>query len=98
MLISMIPIPEGICKAIVEVCGQGKAYKILAKIHEEDYGPYVGDRVLVKKVLRRLRWPTLLRDALVHVRKCSKCQLYSPKIHAIATNLYTIVEAISFVR
>ncbi|XP_077249145.1 uncharacterized protein LOC143888586 [Tasmannia lanceolata] len=54
----------------------------LRETHEGICGEHLGGKALaIKVLLRGLYWPTLRQDALSLVKKCEKCQKFSPAVH-----------------
>ncbi|XP_061370599.1 uncharacterized protein LOC133313266 [Gastrolobium bilobum] len=50
---------------------------VLEEIHEGINGHHIGGNSLAKKALREgFYWPTMERDAHLHVKKCEKCQRF----------------------
>ncbi|XP_077216011.1 uncharacterized protein LOC143850671 [Tasmannia lanceolata] len=63
----------------------------LQETHEGIYGEHLGGKALtIKVLLRGLYWPTLRRDALDLVRKCERCQKFSPTIYQPAVPMAPI--------
>ncbi|XP_077249061.1 uncharacterized protein LOC143888479 [Tasmannia lanceolata] len=51
----------------------------LQEVHEGICGEHLGGKALIRKVLLRgLYWPTLRKDTLDLVKKCDKCQKFTP--------------------
>ncbi|XP_057465711.1 uncharacterized protein LOC130755326 [Actinidia eriantha] len=61
---------------------------VLYEIHEGMCGLHSGGRSLAHRALTQgYWWPYMQKDAQVYVRKCNKCQLFSPLIHQPARDL-----------
>ncbi|XP_057463838.1 uncharacterized protein LOC130753679 [Actinidia eriantha] len=61
---------------------------VLYEIHEGMCGLHSGGRSLAHRALTQgYWWPYMQKDAQVYVRKCNKCQLFSPLIHQPAMDL-----------
>ncbi|XP_077219741.1 uncharacterized protein LOC143853931 [Tasmannia lanceolata] len=59
----------------------GDAAYMLQETHEGICGEHLGGKALATKVLLRgLYWPTLRQDSLNLVRKCERCQKFSPTV------------------
>ncbi|XP_077223340.1 uncharacterized protein LOC143856945 [Tasmannia lanceolata] len=64
----------------------------LQETHEGICGEHMGGKALaIKVLLRGLYWPTLRRDALDLVKKCERCQKFSPIIHQKAVPMALII-------
>ncbi|XP_077228555.1 uncharacterized protein LOC143861525 [Tasmannia lanceolata] len=60
----------------------GDASYSLRETHEGIYGEHLrGKALAIKVLLRGLYWPTLRQDALDLVKKCERCQKFSPTIN-----------------
>ncbi|GFZ00954.1 hypothetical protein Acr_14g0005890 [Actinidia rufa] len=64
---------------------------VLYEIHEGMCGLHSGGRSLAHRALSQgYWWPYMQKDAQVYVRRCNKCQLFSPLIHQPARDLSPI--------
>ncbi|XP_064983502.1 uncharacterized protein LOC135623960 [Musa acuminata AAA Group] len=64
----------------------GEAQIVLAEIHEGTCGEHIGGRILAHKTLRQgYYWPTMRRDARMHVQRCIPCQEHArtPRLPAV---------------
>ncbi|XP_077214758.1 uncharacterized protein LOC143849580 [Tasmannia lanceolata] len=69
----------------------------LRETHEGICGEHLGGKALaIKVLLRGLYWPTLRRDALSLVKKCEKCQKFSPTVHQPAVPMAPIISPLPF--
>nr|CAH66815.1 OSIGBa0093K19.2 [Oryza sativa] len=65
--------------------------KLLADIHEGEYGAHSASRTLVGKAFRQgFYWPTALNDAVDLVRRCRACQFHARQTHQLAQALQII--------
>ncbi|GFZ01032.1 hypothetical protein Acr_14g0006670 [Actinidia rufa] len=56
-----------------------EAEYVLREIHEVICGNHSGARSLAKKTIRQgYFWPTIERDAAAYIKKCDKCQRFTP--------------------
>ena len=73
---------RGFFTPIVKCIGKEDANYILREVHEGICGNHIGVRTLVGKTLRQgYYWPTVLKDAIVLVRKCKACQQHAKISH-----------------
>ncbi|XP_022874289.1 uncharacterized protein LOC111393127 [Olea europaea var. sylvestris] len=64
---------------LLRCVGREDATYILREVHEGVCGNHSGGLSLVQKIRRQgYYWPTLKNDALQFIRKCDKCQRFSP--------------------
>ncbi|XP_077231507.1 uncharacterized protein LOC143864468 [Tasmannia lanceolata] len=69
----------------------------LRETHEGICGEHLGGKALaIKVLLRGLYWPTLRQDALSLVKKCEKCQKFSPTVHQPAVPMAPIISPLPF--
>ncbi|XP_077230110.1 uncharacterized protein LOC143863306 [Tasmannia lanceolata] len=69
----------------------------LRETHEGICGEHLGGKALaIKVLLRGLYWPTLRQDALSLVKKCQKCQKFSPAVHQPAVPMAPIISPLPF--
>ncbi|XP_057491365.1 uncharacterized protein LOC130777097 [Actinidia eriantha] len=55
---------------------------VIKEIHEGICGNHSGTRSLAKKAIRQgYYWPSMERDAAAYVKKCDKCQRFTPVSH-----------------
>ncbi|XP_077230164.1 uncharacterized protein LOC143863370 [Tasmannia lanceolata] len=70
----------------------------LQKTHEGICGEHLGGKALaIKVLLRGMYWPTLRQDALDLVKKCERCQKFSPTIHQPVVSMASIISPLPFV-
>ncbi|XP_077248105.1 uncharacterized protein LOC143887799 [Tasmannia lanceolata] len=75
----------------------GDASYALQETHEGICGEHLGGKALaIKVLLRGLYWPNLRLDALNLVRKCEKCQKFSPTIHQPVVPMTAIISPLPF--
>ncbi|KAL0434621.1 UNVERIFIED_CONTAM: hypothetical protein Sradi_0170000 [Sesamum radiatum] len=68
-----------------------KAKYVLREIHEGSCGNHSGARSLANKVLRQgYYWPTMGKDALILVQRCSPCQRHAKYQHNPATFMKSV--------
>ena len=61
---------------------------LLYEVHEGICGLHSGGRSLAHRALSQgYWWPYMQKDAQMYVRRCNKCQLFSPLIHRPAKDL-----------
>jgi len=63
---------------------------ILEATYASECGGHFNGQALTKKILKLYYWPTLKGDCVNFVRRCTKCQFYSNKIHAPSFSLHPI--------
>ncbi|XP_077250975.1 uncharacterized protein LOC143890252 [Tasmannia lanceolata] len=69
----------------------------LQETHEGICGEHLGGKALaIKILLRGLYWPTLRKDALSLVKKCEKCQKFSPTVHRPPVPMAPIISPLPF--
>ncbi|XP_077249087.1 uncharacterized protein LOC143888518 [Tasmannia lanceolata] len=69
----------------------------LQETHEGICGEHLGGKALaIKVLLRGLYWPTLRQDALTLVKRCERCQKFSPTIHQPAVSMTPIISPLPF--
>ncbi|XP_077249113.1 uncharacterized protein LOC143888546 [Tasmannia lanceolata] len=69
----------------------------LQETHKGICGEHLGGKALaIKVLLRGLYWPTLWRDALSMVKRCERCQKFSPTIHQPAVSMAPIISPLPF--
>ncbi|XP_077251903.1 uncharacterized protein LOC143891146 [Tasmannia lanceolata] len=69
----------------------------LQEMHEGIYGEHLGGKPLaIKVLLRGMYWPTLRQDALELVRRCERCQKFSPTIHQPTISMAPITSPLPF--
>ncbi|XP_077217911.1 uncharacterized protein LOC143852416 [Tasmannia lanceolata] len=69
----------------------------LQETHEGICGEHLGGKALaIKVLLRGLYWPTLKQDTLSLVKKCERCQKFSPTIHQPAVPMAPIISPLPF--
>ncbi|XP_077229834.1 uncharacterized protein LOC143862648 [Tasmannia lanceolata] len=69
----------------------------LQETHEGICGEHLGGKALaIKILLRGLYWPTLRKDALSLVKKCEKCQKFSPAVHQPPVPMAPIISPLPF--
>ncbi|GFZ15738.1 hypothetical protein Acr_25g0001470 [Actinidia rufa] len=72
---------------------------VLYEIHEGMCGLHSRERSLAHRALSQgYWWPYMQKDAQVYVRKCNKCQLFSPLIHQPARDLIPLTSPWPFVQ
>ncbi|KAL0445645.1 UNVERIFIED_CONTAM: hypothetical protein Slati_1692400 [Sesamum latifolium] len=82
---------RGFSSPMLKCVNPDKAKYVLREIHEGSCDNHSGGRSLANKVLRQgYYWPTLLKDALSLVRKCSPCQRHGNYQHNPATFMKTV--------
>ena len=70
----------------------GVVEDILYEIHESICGSHTGGRSLAHRALTQgYWWPYLQKDAVTYVKKCVKCQRFSPSVHQPAGELQPLV-------
>ncbi|XP_077232285.1 uncharacterized protein LOC143868277 [Tasmannia lanceolata] len=75
----------------------GDASYTLQETHEGICGEHLGGKALaIKVLLRGLYWPTLRQDALNLVKKCERCQKFSPVSHQPAVPMTPIISPLPF--
>ncbi|XP_057418560.1 uncharacterized protein LOC130712759 [Lotus japonicus] len=69
---------RGIMSPMLKCVDTAKSQEIMAEVHEGVCSSHIGGRSLAVKVLRAgFYWPTIKKDCLEYVKKCSKCQVFS---------------------
>uniref|UniRef100_A0A2N9G212 RNA-directed DNA polymerase n=1 Tax=Fagus sylvatica TaxID=28930 RepID=A0A2N9G212_FAGSY len=64
---------------------------LLYEIHEGVCGGHTGGRSLAHRAIGQgYWWPYMQKDAAQYVRRCEKCQLFTPAIHKPASQLNSI--------
>ena len=59
-----------------------EAEKIMAELHEGNFGTHSSGHTMAKKILRAgYYWSTTEADCYQHSRTCHKCQVYADKVH-----------------
>ena len=72
---------------------------LLYEIHKGICGSHMGGRSLAHRALtQRYWWPYMQKDAVNYVKKCDKCQRFSPSIHQPAGELQPVVSPWPFVQ
>ncbi|XP_077228372.1 uncharacterized protein LOC143861320 [Tasmannia lanceolata] len=75
----------------------GDAAYALQETHEGICGEHLGGKALaIKVLLRGLYWPTMRQDALSLVKRCERCQIFSPTIHQPAVAMAPIISPLPF--
>ncbi|KAL0426327.1 UNVERIFIED_CONTAM: Gag-Pol polyprotein [Sesamum latifolium] len=82
---------RGISSPLLKCLNPDKAEYVLREVHEESCGNHSGARSLARKVLRLgYYWPTMVKDALSLVQKCSSCQRHANYQHNPAAYMKTL--------
>ncbi|CAN6440395.1 unnamed protein product [Victoria cruziana] len=68
-----------------------EAAQIVQEAHDGICGGHVGHQTLARQILRAgYYWPTLQKDCHDYVKRCVKCQIHGPAIHAPAAYLHSV--------
>ncbi|CAN6455572.1 unnamed protein product [Victoria cruziana] len=68
-----------------------EAAQIVQEAHDGICGGHVGHQTLARQILRAgYYWPTLQKDCHDYVKRCIKCQIHAPAIHAPAAYLHSV--------
>ncbi|XP_057426101.1 uncharacterized protein LOC130719494 [Lotus japonicus] len=85
---------QGIMSPMLKCVDAAKSQEIMAEVHEGVCSSHIGGRYLAVKVLRAgFYWPTIKKDCLEYVKKCSKCQVFSDIHRAPPEQLTTMTAA-----
>ncbi|XP_021755975.1 uncharacterized protein LOC110721126 [Chenopodium quinoa] len=88
---------KGFTKPLLRCILEWEQEGIMEESHSGICANHIGGKALGVEVLRRgAYWPTLTQDALAYVKKCDKCQKYSPVINKQANDLTPILSPIPF--
>ncbi|KAL0313587.1 UNVERIFIED_CONTAM: Gag-Pol polyprotein [Sesamum radiatum] len=82
---------RGFSSPLLKCLNPDKAEYVLREVHEGSCGNHPGARSLARKVLRLgYYWPTIVKDALSLVQKCSPCQRHANYQHNPAAYMKTL--------
>ncbi|KAL0448978.1 UNVERIFIED_CONTAM: hypothetical protein Slati_1454200 [Sesamum latifolium] len=82
---------RGFSSPLLKCLNPDKAEYVLREVHEGSCGNHSGARSLARKVLRLgYYWPTMVKDALSLVQKCSPCQRHANYPHNPAAYMKTL--------
>ncbi|KAL0434404.1 UNVERIFIED_CONTAM: Polyprotein P3 [Sesamum latifolium] len=82
---------RGFSSPLLKCLNNDKAEYVLREVHEGSCGNHSGARSLARKVLRLgYYWPTMVKDALSLVQKCSPCQRHANYQHNPAAYMKTL--------
>jgi len=71
--------------------GEEETDLVLLEVHKGVCGSHIGGRSLEAKLLSAgYYWPTMLQDCATFVKKCDKCQRFSDRKHAPASELTSV--------
>ncbi|XP_021755967.1 uncharacterized protein LOC110721143 [Chenopodium quinoa] len=88
---------KGFSKPLLRCIPEWEQEGIMEEANSRICANHIGGKALGVEVLRRgAYWPTLTQDALAYVKKCDKCQKYSPVINQPANDLTPILSPILF--
>ena len=91
-IIANILYRRGFSSEYAKCLDKEEAMEIIQEAHEGICGGHVGYQTLVKQIVRAgYYWNTMQQDCQRFVRKCVKCQMHAPFIHARATYLQSVV-------
>lgn len=82
---------RGIMSPMMKCVDIERAQEIMAEVHEGVCSSHIGGRSLAVKVLRAgFYWPSIKKDCLEYVKKCSKCQMFADLHRAPPEELTTM--------
>ncbi|CAN6440363.1 unnamed protein product [Victoria cruziana] len=91
LLLAGILYKRGFHNEYLRCVDQKEATQIVKEAHDGICGGHVGHQTLSRQILRAgYYWPTLQKDCQAYVRRCIKCQIHAPAIHAPAAYLHSV--------